>query len=402
MSEYKRKTEKTHEIDLPSKICFCHWRKHSALIGTEVYFDISTEFVADGTEITIWAKDTYNKVRDTITDVITANELKGKYIIPENAEDNIILTARINDYSLSAKSSPLLVLRDITIDPADEHESMHRLQKRMDDLQYIITTDLKDQRYGKVENNIVSEKGVHLIKDFEIKFIPEAIDIHEYQRKRQVDAGVTSEINGDIEVFTAPDGRTLADIKEDDILRFKHTGFGGDLAMDVDKTTTVLGKFIEIETNPDLGTRYFLGSQTTDTKVPGFPDGSFARGEGKDPNPDGMSFLDIAEKDYMEIMDKNIELQRNSPENKGKTEEEIEKIGTDFGNDEFWDKYNAPFLEDAFIRGDNIRLVSDTIKYNTGTYVKEIDTISGDSKNIGLAQKYNYIYHSTTKTYIKQ
>ncbi len=400
MSEYKRQTENQYNIDLPSQLSFCYWRQHTALAGSTVKFEIGTNFIAHGTEVEIIIKDKNGNVNDIIQKNISNNKIRGKYTIPDSAEDNITLTASINDYSLSAKSAPLLVLRDILISPADEHENMHRLQKRMDDLQYIITTDLKDQRYGKVENNIVSEKGVHLIKDFEIQFIPEAIDKHEYQRKRQQDAGVTPQINGDIEIFAAPDGRVLADIQEDDILRFKYTGFGGDLEMDVDKTTTVLGKFFEDESNPTLGTRYFLGAKKTDSapEVKGFPEGSFARGEGKDSNPDGMSFLDIAEKDYMAIMDKNIELQRNLPENKDKDEKEIKKLGQKHGNQEFWDKYNAPFLEDAFIRGDNVRLVSDPIKFYDGTYKKEIDAIQGQN---GLARKYGYSYDDKIKSHIK-
>ncbi len=201
MTEYKRKTDRTHQVDLPSKINFCHWRKHSALIGTEVFFDVVTEFIADGTEITIWAKDANNKVRDTISDVITDNKLKGKYTIPEKAEDNITLTARINDYSLSAKSSPLLVLRDILIDPANEHESMHEKQKELDELQYHIITDLKDERFGKVVDNVISEKGVHLIEKFDVEFYPEVEDDDEQKKEEDSDKPSSTEFINDVDPY---------------------------------------------------------------------------------------------------------------------------------------------------------------------------------------------------------
>ncbi|THB74177.1 MAG: hypothetical protein D6B28_02495 [Gammaproteobacteria bacterium] len=221
MSEYKRKTEKTHEVNLQSKINFCHWRKHSALICTEVFFDVSTEFIADGTEITISAKDANNKVSDTISDVITDNKLLGKYTIPENAEDNITLTARINDYSLSTKSSPLLVLRDILIDPANEHESMSKKQKELDELQYHITTDLKDERFGKVVDNVISESGVHLIEKYDIKFYPEVEDDDEQEKEENSDKPSSTEFINDVDPYiseealkkkkSSPDFETLSD-----------------------------------------------------------------------------------------------------------------------------------------------------------------------------------------------
>lgn len=173
MSEYKRQTENKHNIDLPSKISFCHWRKHAAIIDSDVYFDIVTEFVADKTAIEIQATDLNGKVNQIINEVIINNEVKGKYTVPHDAEDNIILTASVADYSLEAKSAPLLVLRDIIIDPADEHESMDEAQKELDELQYHITTDLKDERFGRVTDNIISEKGVHLIEKFDVEFYPQ-------------------------------------------------------------------------------------------------------------------------------------------------------------------------------------------------------------------------------------
>jgi hypothetical protein len=69
------------------------------------------------------------------------------------------------------------------------------------------------------------------------------------------------------------------------------------------------------------------------------------------------------------------------------------------GNDEFWDKYNYPFLKDAFERGDDVRLVSDPKIFKTsGTYARELNAIKGKD---GLAKEYGYIYNAKTKTYIK-
>lgn len=72
-------------------------------------------------------------------------------------------------------------------------------------------------------------------------------------------------------------------------------------------------------------------------------------------------------------------------------------------NNEFWDDYNEPFLEDAFKRGDNIRLVSDPVNAKSGTYKREINRIEGlDDKGEGLASKYGYRYDESTATYVKE
>ena len=72
-------------------------------------------------------------------------------------------------------------------------------------------------------------------------------------------------------------------------------------------------------------------------------------------------------------------------------------------NNEFWDDYNEPFLEDAFKRGDNIRLLFDPVKAKSGTYESELKRI-GDYKNSkagDLLLEYGYEYDKLTATYKK-
>ncbi|HEY8401946.1 MAG TPA: hypothetical protein VIK89_11825, partial [Cytophagaceae bacterium] len=97
--------------------------------------------------------------------------------------------------------------------------------------------------------------------------------------------------------FLDDEGNVLAEI-ENGALRFKYEGFGGDVIMDPDRMTTVLGKFFEDINNPKLGTRHFLGTDKPPVKVKGLPEGSFSRGEGKVGKPNDMNFLDIKEAEY--------------------------------------------------------------------------------------------------------
>lgn len=73
--------------------------------------------------------------------------------------------------------------------------------------------------------------------------------------------------------------------------------------------------------------------------------------------------------------------------------------GRNAGTADFWINYNLPFLEAAFQRGDNIRLVSDPSPSSgtrTGSYANELDEID----NI-LLQQFGYTYNQQNKTYEK-
>jgi hypothetical protein len=76
------------------------------------------------------------------------------------------------------------------------------------------------------------------------------------------------------------------------------------------------------------------------------------------------------------------------------------KDGIGLGNEEFWAIYNQPFLQAAFARGDDIRLVSDPKVFGVGAgfYAREINEIE---KIGGLKTKYGYIFVSPTSTYVK-
>jgi len=206
-------------------------------------------------------------------------------------------------------------------------------------------------------------------------------------------AGLQVVEEGNVVKILSKDGKVVAEI-EDGVLKFKYDGYGGDIVMDPDKTTTVLGKFFEDIHDPDKGTRRFLGTDKEPLKVEGLPEGSFSRGEGKGSNNNGMNFLDIKEADYNALMDKNIQKYLD----KGFPRDEAERLGRIDGNAEFWDTYNEPFLEESFKRGDNVRLVSDPATQRTGTYARELESIE---KPGGLAEKYGYKYDEATNTWKK-
>jgi hypothetical protein len=153
----------------------------------------------------------------------------------------------------------------------------------------------------------------------------------------------------------------------------KYPGFGGDIALDANKTTTIIGKFTD--TVDGAGT----------SKILEMPDGSFARGT---PNKGGLNILDLPDAEYKKL---------------------LSDYGEDMGKEIFWQRHNQPFLEDAFKRGDNVRLLSnpDNPANRTGFYARELTEVEGyvdkaGNRVPGLAEKYGYKYNPVTKTYEKR
>ncbi len=204
-----------------------------------------------------------------------------------------------------------------------------------------------------------------------------------------VRAGLKVEKSGDIVKVYAKNGTdVLAELSERS-LKIKYSGWGGDIVTGSDKTTTCIAKFDDQLDAP--------GSQFIKNDL---PYGGFMRGE---PNPGGVNILDVDDETYLALRDEAEILLKS----RGKS-----YIDTDItreADEIFWTRYNLPFLEDAFRRGDDIRLLSepDNLFSSTGFYGREIDVISrGWNKADGtvlepLMKIYNYSYSEVTKTYTK-
>jgi hypothetical protein len=233
-------------------------------------------------------------------------------------------------------------------------------------------------------------------------------------------AGLRVVESGGVIKFFDTHQRLLAEISNN-ALKFKYIGYGGDILMLEDRATTVLGKFYVGIT--DDGISYFLGDAKRG--ILGFPPGIVSRGVGKTLKINSMNFLDLPAIDFDGIIVRNIKYEVDNffgslqdlsmirPEN---TIDEIKNIlrskypqatasdiddivarGIKKGSDEFWDTYNLPFLEDAFKRGDNVRLISDPASA-TFTFERELKAIEGPS---GFASKYGYSFNSTLKSFVK-
>ncbi|MCH9739798.1 MAG: DUF637 domain-containing protein, partial [Epsilonproteobacteria bacterium] len=215
-------------------------------------------------------------------------------------------------------------------------------------------------------------------------------DNRQLEKLVESDAEIVINKEGRIEIQDS-NGRILGQVDSDGTLRFKYDGYGGDIIMDPDKTTTFLGKFDD-PICEGTGCQYFLGNKNKG--IDSFPDGTFSRGSGE-ANRGGLNSLDVPE--YDDIVKRHMEQEGVS---------DFDSLSVDAKksvNDEFWREYNDPFLESAFREGDNIRLLSDKDNPNVvyGAYERELFRAEGKDDKIGLSDKYGFTFDEDSKSYIR-
>ncbi|OXG00769.1 hypothetical protein B0A64_19280 [Flavobacterium araucananum] len=202
--------------------------------------------------------------------------------------------------------------------------------------------------------------------------------------------GYKTEIVGDIvKVYTKSGTDVLAEISQNSI-SFKYNGWGKDIITNSDKTTTCIAKFDDLLDGP--GSKWIKYD---------LPEGAFGRGK---VNKGGINILDVDDVTYSKLEIEASDILKT----KGIASPTKSQIITE-ANEIFWNRYNLPFLEEAFSRGDDIRLLTEpqTLFSASGFYQREIEVITiGWKKPDGtfiepLKNKYNYKFNDVTKSYEK-
>ncbi|WP_264536974.1 fibronectin type III domain-containing protein [Flavobacterium sp. N1736] len=202
--------------------------------------------------------------------------------------------------------------------------------------------------------------------------------------------GYKTEIVGDIvKVYTKSGTDVLAEISQNSI-RFKYNGWGKDIITNSDITTTCIAKFDDLLDGP--GSKWIKYD---------LPEGAFGRGK---INKGGINILDVDDITYSKLEIEASDILKS----KGIGSPTKSQIITE-ANEIFWNRYNLPFLEEAFSRGDDIRLLTEpqTLFSGSGFYQREIEVITiGWKKPDGtfiepLKTKYNYKFNDVTKSYEK-
>lgn len=299
-----------------------------------------------------------------------------------------ILSGNIGAVAIAALSNPDEEASgdcDVSLLPREQLEALANIAMNNSSVTFV-----EDRKFGNVMAKVLRVKVDGGAREFNVAAdcIPVGAQtgILKASYDRLVNAGLNAVEDGDAVKFYGSNGKLIAEIAGNQLI-FKYAGFGGDMVMFDDRTTTVLGKYSDMLDG--YGTKEVLS----------MPEGCFAR---ESANPDGINILDIPASIYDALLTKNIQKYLDE----GKTLEEAKALSIIDGKNEFWELYNYPFLEEACQRGDNIRVLSNNAYYKNasdavgGFYKREISAIEdGWNGNPSLLKKYWYAYDPQTFTY---
>lgn len=115
MTEYKEKTDKTHQIKLESSIEQVLWTRTAAAPKGKVGIEVFTQFVGNNSEISIKISDKSGKTFETIKAKMSGNHFWKQITVPENAKEELYAKVKLPKHSLEQKSNPLIVIPPIEI-----------------------------------------------------------------------------------------------------------------------------------------------------------------------------------------------------------------------------------------------------------------------------------------------
>ena len=109
--EYKKETDKEHVETLESEIVRAVWRSKIACVGSHLAFNVLTHFVGSGSDIEVKVEDKRGKTVETIKGKVYGDSFGGSLIVPEDAREELILTAKLPKHGLEKKSAAVKLIR---------------------------------------------------------------------------------------------------------------------------------------------------------------------------------------------------------------------------------------------------------------------------------------------------
>ncbi|HCE42055.1 MAG TPA: hypothetical protein DET40_00720 [Lentisphaeria bacterium] len=319
---------------------------------------------------------------NTVLDNLTALGIVG------STRKTEILAGNIGVVSIAALSNPDEDASgecDVSLMAREQLEALANLAMNNSSVQF-----LEDRQIGNVMAKIIKVKISGGAREFNVAAdcipVGSQAGVLKASYDKLINAGLTAVEDAGVFKFYDAAAKLIAEISGNQLI-FKYGGFGGNMMMVEDRTTTVLGKYSDLLDG--YGTKEVLS----------MPEGCFAR---ESANPNGINILDIPAAIYDALLVKNIQKYLDE----GKTLDEAKALAIIDGKNEFWALYNYPFLEEACQRGDNIRVLSNNAYYKNasdavgGFYKREIGAIEdGWNGNQSLMLKYGYTFDAQTSTY---
>jgi hypothetical protein len=110
MSEYTKKTDEFHLIQLESRVAYAVWNTRIIPAGEKLGFEVWTHFVGAGSKIEIKVEDKKGKSIAKQKGQVFGNYFAGSIIVPKKAREEITFTAKLPDHGLEMKSAPAIVI----------------------------------------------------------------------------------------------------------------------------------------------------------------------------------------------------------------------------------------------------------------------------------------------------
>jgi hypothetical protein len=152
VSEHSGGTDKTHTIKLPSAIQRARWAALAAAAGTNVSGEVYTQFVSDGSKVTVEVRTKSGKTVGKAAGQVAISRCLFTLKLPENVNEDVYFEAQLPSHALKARSDLLKVLPPRSITNAKWSKSEAR---RGDALK--LTADVKGIAEG-------SEVGVEIFE----------------------------------------------------------------------------------------------------------------------------------------------------------------------------------------------------------------------------------------------
>jgi hypothetical protein len=115
--KFSKSTDEEHKIKLDSSIAYAGWNANEAHAGSEVGFEVRTQFVGEGGKISVAGKSEKGKKLGKVKGIIYGNYFTGKMAIPEKAKvgDLAYFEVKLSQLGLSDESNRIPIRPKIKV-----------------------------------------------------------------------------------------------------------------------------------------------------------------------------------------------------------------------------------------------------------------------------------------------
>lgn len=105
----EQNTGELYTVNLKSEIVYAYWLNNTTSAGEKAKLEVGTQWIAHGADIEIHVMSE-GKELVVLRDKIFNNKFKSSFIVPENAKEELIFTAKLPAHNIERKSKPIIIM----------------------------------------------------------------------------------------------------------------------------------------------------------------------------------------------------------------------------------------------------------------------------------------------------